>query len=114
MHLNHIAIIASSEASVDFYIKLGFEVVKRIRRTTDELLYLAGNGITLELFIDSTHPPRVDSPEAMGLRHLAFDVDDFDEIMQKFECEPVRTSWDGTKFTFTKDPDGVPIEFRKI
>ena len=113
MKLDHIAVIASTEASVDFYQKLGFSVISRRKREHDEMLFMAGNGVTLELFIDPAHPARVDRPEALGLRHLAFDVDDLDEILARFDCEPVRLSSDGIRITFTKDPDGVPIEFRE-
>ena len=74
--LDHIAIICSSEQSVDFYKNLGFEEVSREDRGYDVLLFLKGYGLVLEMFIDPTHPPRVDRPEAMGLRHLALRVDD--------------------------------------
>ena len=113
MRLNHIAIIASTEASINFYGKLGFQTTECIKRENDEIVFMFGNDLTLEIFIDASHPVRLDKPEAIGLRHLAFDVDNFDDMLQRFECEPVRNSFDGVRFTFTKDPDGVPIELRE-
>ncbi len=56
------------------------------------------------------HPETVSDPEAKGLRHIAFWVDSLNEIMKIVKCEEVRTDWIGREFTFTKDPDGQPIE----
>lgn len=33
--------------------------------------------------------------------------------MKIVECEEIRTDWFGRKFTFTKDPDGQPIELKE-
>lgn len=63
------------------------------------------------------HPPkRVNNPEARGLRHLAFEVDDIEDERKKLlsyniECEEIRIDEiTGKKFTFFKDPDGLPLE----
>jgi len=51
----------------------------------------------------------------LGLRHLAFEVDDVDaewERLKRFNPEPIRTKDDGKKVFFVKDPDGLPIEIR--
>lgn len=45
---------------------------------------------------------------------MAFYVENFDEVILRFDCEPVREISGGVRFTFTKDTDGVPIKFRKI
>lgn len=112
--LDHIAIICSSEQSIDFYKHLGFDEVSREDRGYDILVFLKGYGITLEMFVDPTHPPRVDCPEAMGLRHLALRVDDvcgtLDEL--KIDAEPIRAR-EGKHFIFFKDPDGLPIELHE-
>ena len=113
--LHHIAIIVSSEAGVDFYKYFGFSEESRIDRGYDQIVWLDGYGEKLEIFIDGTHPPRVDRPEALGLRHLAFEVDDVEaewERLKQFDPEPVRTKDDGKKVFFVKDPDGVPVEVR--
>lgn len=117
--LHHIAIIASTEASIDFYKRLGFKEVSRTDRGYDILVFLSGYGVTLEIFIDSTHPPRVDLPEALGLRHLALKVDCVEKTLKKLkfdelgiEAEPVREI-NGEKFAFFKDLDGLPIELHE-
>lgn len=112
--LDHIAIICSSEKSIDFYKSLGFEEYSRENRGYDVLVFLKGYGITLEIFIDPTHPPRVDRPEAMGLRHLALRVDNVEDTIEelKIEAEPIREK-NGKHFTFFKDPDGLPIELHE-
>lgn len=106
--LHHIAIIASSEKSIDFYTVLGFKEIERIERGYDTVVMMKGSCV-LEIYIDPTHPARVDKPEALGLRHLAFVVKNLDEIVRVFECEPIREEA-GRRYTFTRDPDGLPIE----
>lgn len=115
LQLDHVSIIASSEATIRFYEKLGFKSQSCIDRGYDKLYYLTGYGITLEIYVDSNHPPRVDRPEAMGLRHLAFQVDDIEESIKKWdiEAEPIREN-NGYKFTFVRDPDLTPIELKEL
>ena len=112
--IDHIAIIVSSEKSIEFYKNLGFVEVSRIDRGYDTIVFMSGFGVTLEIFIDATHPKRVTNPEALGLRHLAFKVDDLTATIQKLNiiAEPIREN-NGKKFTFFKDPDGLPIELRE-
>ncbi|CCP08121.1 glyoxylase I family protein [Erwinia amylovora MR1] len=58
----------------------------------------------------------MDQPEACGLRHLAFSVDDIDAATRHLEmhgitCEAVRCDpLTGKLFTFFNDPDGLPLE----
>ena len=70
----------------------------------------SGN-ITLEIFVDPNHPERVNSPEAKGLRHVAVTVDKIEDL--NMEIEEIRTDWFGRRFTFVKDPDGLPIEIKE-
>lgn len=116
--LHHIAIIVSSRESVTFYERLGFSVKETIKRQRDEILFMEGAGIVLEVFIDSAHPVRLNNPEATGLRHIAFCVDDFDSCINEmvsygYDVEPVRTDWHDCRFTFIKDPDGQPVEIHE-
>lgn len=78
---------------------------------------LSGYGVTLELFIDATHPAHVTNPEAYGLRHLALKVSDIEQVVEQlkeYNPEPIRTdSFTGEKMTFVKDPDGLPIELHE-
>ena len=120
---HHIAIISSSwEKAKDFYIdKLGFELVREVWRPAqnDYLRMLSLGETTLELFIRPDAPQRVNNPEAMGLRHLAFRVEDAVAAAawlnaRGIETEPIRDDLvNGGKFTFFKDPDGLPLEIHE-
>lgn len=111
--LDHIALIVSSEDSLDFYKKLGFRERKRIERPYDTVLFMRCGLVILEIFIDPKHPERASNPEAKGLRHVAFTVENLDEMTEILKCEEIRTDWFGRRFTFTKDPDGQPIELKE-
>ena len=113
MELDHIALIVSTEECLSFYKKLGFVEKNRIERGYDTVVFMECDGLLLEVFIDPNHPARVSGPEAMGLRHIAFVVESLEEVMSVVECEEIRTDWFGRRFTFTKDPDGQPIELRE-
>ena len=120
---HHIAIIASSwEKAREFYIeKLGFELTREVYRPAqdDYLRMLSQGDTTLELFIRPDAPQRVNNPEAMGLRHLAFHVEDAVATAawlnsRGIETEPIREDKvNGGRFTFFKDPDGLPLEIHE-
>ena len=120
---HHIAIIASDwDKARDFYIdKLGFQMFREVYRPemNDYLRMLQQGDTVLELFIKPEAPRRVNNPEAMGLRHLAFHVEDIEPAVKwlnsvGIETEPVRISTvDGRKITFFKDPDGLPLELHE-
>jgi glyoxylase I family protein len=120
--IHHIAIICSDyEASKHFYLNiLGLSVIKETYRAERDSykLDLALNGqYVIELFSFPQPPPRLSRPEATGLRHLAFEVDDLEAVVQhlaKFGVisEPIRTDEITHKrFTFAPDPDNLPVEF---
>lgn len=118
--LHHIAIICSSERSISFYEALNFAVMQRRKRPEmhDEIVYMEGNNLLLELFIDATHPARITNPEAYGLRHLGLKTKDVlktvDFLMTKgYMAEPIRKDVNGINYTFVKDPDGLPIELHE-
>ena len=113
MELDHIALIVSKEENLSFYEKLGFIEKNRIERGYDTVVFMECDGLLLEVFIDPNHPARVTNPEALGLRHIAFVVESLEEVMRDVECEEIRTDWFGRRFTFTKDPDGQPIELKE-
>ena len=120
---HHIAIISSSwEKAREFYVnKLGFELTREVYRPAqnDYLRMLSLGETTLELFIRPDAPQRVNNPEAMGLRHLAFQVADAVAAAawlnaRGIETEPIREDLvNGGKFTFFKDPDGLPLEIHE-
>ena len=117
---HHIAVICSDYAKAkEFYIdKLGFTLEKEFYRpANDDYLRMLRLGETvIELFIRPDAPARVSNPEAMGLRHLAFKVEDIVPAAawlnsMGIETEPIREDpYNGGRFTFFKDPDGLPLE----
>ena len=120
---HHIAIICSDwEQAREFYVnKLGFELTREAYRPAqdDYLRMLSLGDTTLEIFIRPDAPQRVTSPEAMGLRHLAFQVEDAEAAAawlqsRGIETEPVREDLvNGGRFTFFRDPDGLPLEIHE-
>ncbi len=119
--LHHIAIIASDyEKSKVFYTEiLGFDVVREVYRAERQSykLDLAINGqYLIELFSFPNPPARPSRPEATGLRHIAFAVDDLQEAVaylatRHIVAEPIRIDeFTGKKFTFFSDPDNLPVE----
>ena len=122
-HQHHIAVICSDYAKAkEFYIdKLGFELYREVYRPeVDDYLRMLRQGDTvLELFIKPENPERVTNPEARGLRHLAFHVEDIEPAVawlngMGIETEPIREDKvNGGRFTFFKDPDGLPLELHE-
>ncbi|RNL53360.1 SMU1112c/YaeR family gloxylase I-like metalloprotein [Pedobacter jejuensis] len=119
--IHHIAIICSDyQKSKNFYVdKLGLTVVNEFYRAERKSykLDLAVNGIyQIELFSFENPPERPSRPEAQGLRHLAFEVDDIEKEIKRLndleiETEPIRIDEiTGKRFTFFTDPDGLPLE----
>lgn len=119
--IHHIAIICTNyEKSKDFYVRiLGLNPIREVYRQERDSykLDLEVNGeYQIELFSFPNPPKRPSYPEAAGLRHLAFEVDDIEEAVYELtrlgiQIEPIRVDPDtDRKFTFFADPDGLPIE----
>lgn len=123
--IHHIAIICSDyERSKNFYVNLlGFSIIQetyRAERDSYKLDLRVGNCDQIELF-SFPHPPhRPSQPEACGLRHLAFEVEDLTQSVKELktkgiEVEPIRVDEiTGKRFTFFKDPDHLPLEIYEI
>ena len=124
-HIHHLAIICSDyQTSKAFYTGvLGLKIIREVYRK-ERLSYkldLALNDVyVIELFSFPDPPPRISRPEAAGLRHLAFAVENLEATVaflnkQSIVSEQVRTDeYTGKKFTFISDPDGLPIEFYEV
>ena len=120
--VHHIAIICTDyERSKYFYTQvLGLKIVREVYREHRDSykldLEVAGQ-YKVELFSFPNPSPRPSRPEAAGLRHLAFEVDDIDEAVAHIEAagimvEPIRVDeFTYKRYTFFADPDGLPIEF---
>lgn len=121
MGIHHVAIICSDyEKSKSFYVNvLGFSIIHetfRDARNSYKLDLRVGNGDVIELFSFPDSPKRASHPEACGLRHLAFEVDDISASVsylnsKNVEVEDIRIDeLTGKQFTFFKDPDNLPLE----
>jgi glyoxylase I family protein len=119
--IHHVAIICSNyERSKHFYTEiLGFSIIQesfREARNSFKLDLKVADNMQIELFSFPDPPKRINSPEACGLRHLAFAVDDLDATIRELESqgvsvENIRTDeLTGKRFTFFKDPDDLPLE----
>lgn len=120
--IHHVAIICSDyQRSKKFYTEvLGLSVAaehyREERRSWKLDLTLNGQYV-IELFSFPDPPSRLSRPEATGLRHLAFEVDDLEKAITHLTgngvaCEPVRIDeYTGKRFTFFSDPDLLPLEF---
>lgn len=123
--MHHIAIIVSDyEKSREFYVeKLGFPIIRENYRPDrgDWKLDLKFGDAELEIFSRPTAPQRPGWPgqEARGLRHLAFRVENIEQVVKELAqkgilCEPIRLDeFTQEKMTFFKDPDGLPLELHE-
>lgn len=119
--IHHAAIICSDyEVSRDFYTRiLGLSIIAetyRAERASYKLDLALPDGSQIELFSFPDAPPRVSRPEAQGLRHLAFEVDDVSACKTMLEAsglevEDIRLDeLTGRRFVFFADPDDLPLE----
>jgi glyoxylase I family protein len=119
--IHHIAILTDDYArSKLFYTEvLGFEVIKetyRKERDSYKLDLAVAGKYQIELFSFPDHRERASYPEAKGLRHLAFVVDDVAASAAELSAkgvvvEAVRIDeLTGKKFVFFNDPNGQPME----
>ncbi|MEM7581090.1 MAG: VOC family protein [Mastigocoleus sp.] len=119
--IHHIAIICSNyQKSKHFYTKiLGFKIIHetfRSARNSYKLDLQVGETSQIELFSFPTPPNRLTNPEACGLRHLAFAVEDIESTVEELksqgvEVEDIRIDdITNKKFVFFRDPDNLPLE----
>jgi len=122
---HHVAIICSNyDRSKHFYTKiLGFPIIQetyRAARNSYKLDLKVGESDAIELFSFPDPPDRPSRPEACGLRHLSFVVEDLDQAVADLrskgvEVEPIRVDeLTGKRFTFFQDPDRLPLEVYEI
>jgi glyoxylase I family protein len=119
--IHHTAILCSDyEKSKAFYTNiLDLEIIKETYREDRQSykLDLSLNGeYVIELFSFPDPPQRISRPEATGLRHIAFEVDDIDAVIESLKnndinAEPIRVDEiNGKRSTFISDPDNLPVE----
>ena len=120
--IHHVAIISSNyKISKAFYVNiLGFTIIaenyRPARRSYKLDLRLPSGQGQIELFSFTDPPKRISRPEACGLRHLAFVVEDVEKTKDWLETRGVEVEnirideYTGKRFTFFADPDDLPIE----
>jgi glyoxylase I family protein len=122
---HHVAIISSNYAiSKRFYIEiLKLEIVSEVYRQDRDSYKLnlrLPDQTEIELFSFPDPPLRPSYPEACGLRHLAFAVDDLEQTVadlrrHEVSVEDIRVDeYTGKRFTFFADPDGLPLELYEL
>ncbi len=118
--IHHVAIIASDyELSKHFYVNiLGMEVIRenyRAERQSYKLDLKVGTS-EIELFSFPNSPERPSYPEACGLRHLCFRVEDIEQVVSYLNESGVQTQeirvdeYTQKRYVFFNDPDGLPLE----
>ena len=123
--IHHVAILTDDfEKSKNFYTEiLGFTVLSetyREKRNSFKLDLAINGKYQIELFSFPDFKERQSFPEAKGLRHLAFAVDDLDEavnelISKNVILEEIRTDeLTNKRFCFFYDPNGQPLELYEI
>jgi len=121
--IHHIAIIGSNyKKTRQFYVDvLGLKVIRENYRKEKEdykIDLLCGEQ-EIEIFIKKEAPARPNYPEALGLRHLAFKVDNIEDVVKDLNSKGIETEqirideYTNKKMTFFKDPDNLPIEIHE-
>lgn len=118
--IHHVAIIASDyKKSKDFYVNLlGLKIIREVYREERDSykLDLEIGDSQIELFSFKNSPKRPSYPEACGLRHLAFEVENIEQEVRELKEKGIKVEeirideFTGRKFTFFSDPDDLPIE----
>ena len=119
--VHHIAVICTDyQRSLEFYTKvLGLRIMAehyRKERQSHKTDLALDNSYVVELFSFPNPPHRLSRPEATGLRHLAFEVDNVEEALSELDGKGIRhediriDEFSGKKLAFLEDPDGLPIE----
>ncbi len=123
--VHHIAIICSDyQKSKHFYTEiLGLTILQEIyreERDSYKLDLALNNEYIVELFSFPNPSERPSRPEACGLRHLAFEVNDIEQtrgflVQNNISSETIRIDeFTAKRFFFIADPDNLPIEFYEV
>ncbi|MDU7006906.1 MAG: VOC family protein, partial [Enterococcus faecalis] len=112
--IHHVAIIVSDyKKSKNFYVNLlGLKIIREVYREERDSykLDLEIGDSQIELFSFKNPPKRPSYPEACGLRHLAFEVENIEEQVRELKKKGIKVEeirideFTGRKFTFFSDP----------
>jgi glyoxylase I family protein len=123
--IHHVAILTDDyQKSKDFYTNvLGFTILAETYREERKSykLDLAIDGLyQIELFSFPEFKERQSFPEAKGLRHLAFAVENIEEAVNELldkniNVQEIRVDeLTNKKFCFFYDPNGQPLELYEL
>ncbi|MEN9946346.1 MAG: hypothetical protein RLZZ293_732 [Pseudomonadota bacterium] len=123
--IHHIAIITADYPRAKYFYHdiLGLPIIREVyreQRNSYKLDLQVNSTTQIELFSFPNPPQRPSTPEACGLRHLAFAVNDIEQAIlhlanYQISCEPIRVDeFTGKKFTFFRDPDNLPLELYQL
>lgn len=124
-NIHHIALLTDNyERSKEFYTQvLGFTIIQetyRTERRSYKLDLAINDHYQIELFSFPEYKERASLPEAKGLRHLAFGVEDIEiavaELVEKgVDVQGIRTDeLTNKRFCFFNDPNGQPLELYEL
>lgn len=121
LNIDHVAITAKDfDKSIDFYTKnLGFSItsISEDPKSGVKKAFIGVGQAKVEMFGFGEKtikglPPR---DEESGIKHIAFLVDNIDEICEKLKKNGVQfvqelITYPGSKFAVFKDPDGIILQ----
>jgi catechol 2,3-dioxygenase-like lactoylglutathione lyase family enzyme len=136
-HIDHIGInVENLEAAKLFFTELGFTVsgeikmqgelldaVTGLKGARTEFVTLQAPDGQLSLEVTKYHQPvdpegiRPGGPNALGLRHIAFEVDDLDGIVKTLQQKgydllgSVQNYQNVWKLCYVRGPEGIIVEF---
>jgi glyoxylase I family protein len=117
--VGHVAItVRDLQETIEFYAKIGFQLISRNETPTQTVVFLVAGKARLEVFAPKkTKSPFELGPEDLGIKHIAFEVDDIQKSYEEAKAKGVvftetRMRTDGSVGTvFFKDPSGIILQF---
>lgn len=123
MYVHHIAItVRNLQESIEFYSEVfGFKEIKQFRKGNADIAHLELNGFQLELLEftpvkDATH---LESLDVIGIRHVAFAVNNIDEAVANAKLHEVifdepQMGTAGRRYSFGRDCNGIMLELIEV
>ena len=117
--VGHVAItVRDLQETIEFYTRLGFQLTSRNESPTRTVVFLVTGEARLEVFAPKkTKGPIELDQEDLGIKHIAFEVDDIQKTYEEAKAKGVvftetRMRTDGSVGTvFFKDPSGITLQF---
>lgn len=119
--IHHVAItVRDLEETIEFYSKLGFDVVSRNEYPKMNIVFLQSNEAALEVFCPKASITDSElSDTDLGIKHIALLVEDIEAEYKKlvekgieFQSPP-RKLGTGNIVAFFKDPNGIVLHLHQ-